>query len=867
MINSSLLRLFSLTGTIIMMASGHKSFRLPTNLAPTHYQLKLLPTFEDGFKTSGEVKISLLCNEPTNRVIFNQNGINIISVKLSTDSGGTINILEQKVVEDKQMYELELKSQLEKGHKYYLDMNFSYPLNDQLEGFYKSSYKDEKGNTRWLATTQFSPINARRAFPCWDEPSFKARFTISLGRSGNMTSLSNMERIDTIKMNGKNDWFWDHYQETPIMSTYLIAFIVCDFPYIDVANTTSPHFKVWSRRDLLKEMDYVASISPKLLAFIAEYFQMSFPLKKIDLFAVPDFGFSAMENWGLITFAESAIKNPHTIAHELAHMWFGNLVTPEWWEDLWLKEGFATFIGIVALTHVENNTEARDKWVISDLQTSLFMDSLESSHPVSNPVDDPRMIWQAFDAISYLKGSSIIRMMCEFLSEDLFRKGLNIYLRQYSYSNARREQLWQSFKNITDVDVEKVMDGWTLQVGYPVVTVQREYGSQSIVLTQEKFLLSGKNDEKSLWAVPISYTTQSNSPDAKHLMWLEGTDKVITVENLSEDNWFLINLDQTGFYRVNYDRKNWNLLLKAYKEIPRLSKAQLINDGFNLAIAEQLSYDVPLSIVEKLRDENDVLLWNVTINELKNVNYLLHKTPLSNSFKEYAFSLLPLENLNESSDIYKILLNFALSLDEKNTVKKEVEKLSKLIEKNESFTCIPKELRKSTYCAAIRHGTQEMWDFMWSKYTNENEPEEKSNLLLSLACSPDSEVLTRLLKALLSDDSNIRMQDGKFVFYAIAFNEVGTDLALDFLCEKWNEIRKRFGLGYKTLSTMVSSLGFVLNQESQYKKLHNLYLKNIDDLGTASNAFSTTLERIKINIKWQDKSYKDIEDWINKKLQ
>lgn len=852
--------------TSIVMASSQRGFRLPAAVAPSYYQLKLVPTFEDGFETTGEVKITLKCKEPTDRIIFNQNSINITSVILSSHSASTIKIKAQKVLRELQMHELELESQLEEGQEYFLDMNFSYPLNDQLEGFYRSSYKDEKGNTRWLATTQFSPVNARRAFPCWDEPSFKAKFSITLGRPGNMTSLSNMERIGTTEMIDKDGWFWDHYEDTPIMSTYLIAFIVCDFPYRDVTDTTSPHFKVWSRGGILNEMDHVASISPKLLAFIAEYFQLPFPLKKIDLFAVPDFGFSAMENWGLITFAESAIKNSHVIAHELAHMWFGNLVTPAWWEDLWLKEGFATFIGTVAQTHVDNSTEAEDKWIVNELQLSLYMDSFESSHPVSNPVDDPRMIWQAFDAISYQKGSSIIRMMCDFLGEDSFRKGLNNYLRSYSYSNARREQLWESFNNLTDVDVGKVMDGWTLQTGYPVVTVKREYGSQSILLTQEKFLLNGEHKDKTLWSIPISYRTQSDSPGNRSLVWLEGMSKEISVENLSDDDWILINLNQAGFYRVNYDSENWNLLLKAYEKLPRLSKMQLINDGFNLAIAGHLSYDVPLSIVEKSRDENDILLWNVTTTELQNIVFLLHKTPLLGSFKECAFSLLPLENQNDNA-VNNRLLNFALSLDEKNTVNEAIEKLNRLITNNEPFTCIPKELRKSTYCAAIKHGKQELWDLMWSRYTSENDPEEKMNLLLSLGCSRDKPTLERLLEGLISDDSNIRLQEGKFLFQAVATNEVGTDLALGFLSEKWNNIKDRYGWGYKTISTMVSSLGFVLNQEVQFQKLHNLHLKNINNLGTTSNSFNITLERIKININWRKKSYKDIEDWVYKKMQ
>ncbi|KAK8734033.1 hypothetical protein OTU49_017450 [Cherax quadricarinatus] len=435
--------------------------RLPRALKPLHYMVKLQPFINGNFSIMGYVEVEMEVVEPTSNITLHINDIitNNETIKLTPSddrTGSKIGIVKHLYDKEREFYIAKLNKELKPGKKYVLSMEFVGYLNDKLLGFYRSSYTDEQGNEKWIAVTQFQPTDARRAFPCFDEPALKATYEIFLGRESSMSSLSNMPKFETIPIEGQDGWVWDHFNTSVPMSTYLVAFVISDFASMESNDNDHVLFRVKARKAAINQADYALLTGPKILTHFEDYFNVSFPLPKQDMIAIPDFSAGAMENWGLITYRETAMlydpevssaRNKQRVAivvsHELAHQWFGNLVTPDWWTDLWLNEGFASFMEYIGVDHAEPTWNMMEQFVTEDVQRVFSLDWLESSHPISIPVGHPDEINEIFDLISYLKGASLIRMMNFFLTEKTLRKGLSNYLIGLKYKSAEQDDLWQ----------------------------------------------------------------------------------------------------------------------------------------------------------------------------------------------------------------------------------------------------------------------------------------------------------------------------------------------------------------------------------------------------------------------------------------
>ncbi|XP_029162416.1 aminopeptidase N-like [Nylanderia fulva] len=529
--------------------------RLPKAVVPDSYELWLIPfIWEGNFTFHGEVKILVNVTSDTNNVtlhavdmMIDEGFTNIREYSATSNKTKIIRIVEQRNDTDRQFHVIKTSDTLSRGKQYVVHLKFIGYLNDYLQGFYRSSYM--VGNqTRWIATTQFQATDARRAFPCFDEPALKAKFQINIARPRNMTSISNMPRKGApMPVPGLHTYVWDHYERSVPMSTYLVAFIVSDF---DVRRSEDGNFGVWARQEAISQSQYSLNIGPKILKYFEEYFQIKFPLPKMDMVALPDFSAGAMENWGLITYRETAMlyqegvststskqRVATVVSHELAHQWFGNLVTPSWWTDLWLNEGFASYVEYIGIDAVEPSWKVLEQFVIHDLQNVFSLDALESSHPISIEVGHPDEISEIFDRISYGKGASIIRMMDHFLTTKVFKQGLTNYLKGKAYQSAEQNDLWyaltqQAHKDKVlepSVTVKEIMDTWTLQTGFPVITVARNYNNNSAMLTQERFLLRNGTTQvttspsEPLWWVPITYTSekQLNFSNTQPIAWMK----------------------------------------------------------------------------------------------------------------------------------------------------------------------------------------------------------------------------------------------------------------------------------------------------------------------------------------------------------
>ncbi|CAH0563653.1 unnamed protein product [Brassicogethes aeneus] len=337
---------------------------LPRDLEPTHYRIKIIPNLKT-LDISGVVRITFIVKNETNKIIFNLSNIIIVeeSVKITQkENSKSIEIKSQNYMECC-LYEIALNNPLKVEEEYFLDLAYSGELNKSLQGFYKMTYLDNFDDVRTGASTQFSPTDARKAFPCFDEPHFKATFRISIARPSDMKTLSNMILEKSEPIIGSDNYVWDHYPETPKMPTYIVGFMITT---LKTTSNLDNLIRVWCRGILLGLTDFATDLAPKILNYLEDYFDIKFPLPKMDLVAVPEFGFSAMENYGMITFRENVLlcnknasidekkKSALVMGHEIAHQWFGNLVTPSTWNDLWLKEGFATYFEYLSVDKVAN---------------------------------------------------------------------------------------------------------------------------------------------------------------------------------------------------------------------------------------------------------------------------------------------------------------------------------------------------------------------------------------------------------------------------------------------------------------------------------------------------------------------------------
>lgn len=460
------------------------------------------------------------------------------------------------------------------------------------------------------------------------------------------------------------DFIWSVFEESVPMSTYLVAYTVNDFSYKESkVEGSDVVFRTWSRGGYIDQCDYAANVGPNVLKYYEEIFGIPFPLKKVDEIAIPDFSAGAMENWGLITYRETALlfapnvssesnkqRIAEVIAHELAHQWFGNLVTMKWWTDLWLNEGFATYIASLG---VKNLSPEWDSYNADSLDNSISIfrrDAQLSSHPISQPILNTSQIGERFDSISYKKGSAVLRMLHMLLGQDGFFEGVQDYLTKHKYQNAEQDDLWSAFTEKAhkfnrikpEYNMKTIMDSWTLQTGYPLVKVNRNYEDGSIVITQHRFLENNtipEEEAKKCWWVPLSYTTPSEldfmttTPKA----WLECDESEGNVplklnDVAAANEWIIFNIQLSGVYRVMYDIDNWKLLNATlnsdkFSTIHVMNRAHLVDDAISFAWSGYHDYDITFDILEYLTKEREYLPWKSALDGLSNVIRLLRPFP------------------------------------------------------------------------------------------------------------------------------------------------------------------------------------------------------------------------------------------------
>ncbi|NXD65362.1 AMPN Aminopeptidase, partial [Eolophus roseicapillus] len=798
-------------------------WRLPTTLVPEFYEVTLQPFLtpdaNNMYIFKGNSSVVFVCMKATDLILIHSKNLNYtlqgsFHASLQAVDGSSVPSISRTWLQPTTQYlVVQLGSPLQQGQRYRLFSIFTGELADDLAGFYRSEYMDESG-TKVVATTQMQAADARKAFPCFDEPAMKANFTVTLIHPSDHEAISNMPVKSTRQQEiDGNTWNITEFQTTPRMSTYLLAFIVSQFTYV---HSTSENvlIRIWGRPVAIAEGqgEYALQVTGPILNFFERHYNTAYPLPKSDQVGLPDFNAGAMENWGLVTYREnsllfddaySSIGNKErvvtVIAHELAHQWFGNLVTLRWWNDLWLNEGFASYVEYLGADSAEPSWNIKDLMVLNEVYTVMATDSLTTSHPLSfteDEINTPAEISEVFDSIAYSKGASVLRMLSEFLTEDVFKEGLQSYLHTFAYGNTVYTDLWVHLEEAVQrsslqlpSNVSSIMDRWTLQMGFPVITVNTLDGSvrQNHFLLDRDSVVERPSVFNYTWIVPITWMTLQTMGGRQ---WLTSVSETKPEFKVSSPNWLLLNLNVSGYFRVNYNQENWDQLLNQlstnHEAIPMINRAQIIDDAFNLARAHYVSVTLALSTTRFLSHETQYMPWQAALNNLAYFKLMFDRSevfgvmtvsrtlcrawvcprtgglvltillppqkyiqqqvmPLFNHYKNITnnWTTIPSGLMDQYSEINAISTACSYGIAECQDLASDY---FRQWQQNVSRNPIPPNLRSSIYCSIVAMGGEAAWDFIWDRFKEAPVVSEADKLRTALTCSPLPWILNRWVR-------------------------------------------------------------------------------------------------------------------------
>lgn len=846
--------------------------RLPASVQPLQYNISLHPNLTS-MTFQGNVSILVEVLQETKKIVLHSSDMNI--TKATFDSKD-VKILEYKPW---QQIAIKFTEDLQKG-KYVLNFVYKANLSSRYDGFYISSYADTNGTKRVLAATQFEPLAARKAFPCFDEPAFKSTFLIRMTREPEYTSLSNMPKAKTTDL--KNGLLEDEFEKSVKMSSYLVAFVVAEFSSVS-KNVSKSTVSVYAVPDKKEQMHYALDTACKLLEFYNTFFDSDYPLSKLDLVAIPDFLAGAMENWGLITFRETTLlvgdhSSPidkqlvtSVIAHELAHQWFGNLVTMRWWNDLWLNEGFATYMQYMSVETVFPELNM-DSEFLSVRFKAFAKDVLNSSHPVSAIVNTPEQVEEMFDSVSYEKGASILLMLSSALTKEEFQKGLIEYLQTYKFANTESDNLWNSLTQVSKqpFNVAQMMNTWTIQKGFPLVTVKRN-GTQ-VTLTQEHFLLNADNvtNDSSLWHIPLTYVNDSclNCTQVFHLR-----NKTATLKLPDQVKWLKFNYKSDGFYIVHYDEEGWRALIEAlkadFKVLTHKDKASLINNVFALSRLGKVSFRQVLNLLDYIKNETETAPLTEALFQLGQIFRLLDKrselnlaSRMSSYIKDHFGSLMENQSWEQESSVSKMtlraaLLDMACSLDIANCSQNATLLFNNWLNLNKS-SGIPSDLMTTVFKVAAR--TEDGWSVLLDTYKNSIYVPEKRKALVALASTQDVRKIIWILQRTL-DGSMIPTPEFPLVVHTICKNFAGYLYAWDFVKENWDKIIQKFPIGSFAIQSLITSTTSHFSTKTHLMETQNFF-NSLGERGSQMRVVQEAIETIKMNMRWIERNLETLQKWL-----
>ena len=826
--------------------------RLPKSTYPNRYEIELDVDL-DNFSYTGAQKVDLNVVEATNNIVLNSVGIEVTKAKIQTTKQDIP--LKVNYIEEDEKIVFESQETLSEG-VYELYIEFNSEITDDLKGFYKSSYMSEDGEKKWIATTQFEPTAARSAFPCWDEPEYKAIFSMTIITDEKYLRVSNEMVVEEEKV--ENNKLRTKFADSMKMSSYLVAFVIGDLEATVVGKSKTTDIRIIHRPGFSHQTSYAGTAAIKLLDFFEDYYKIPYPGTKLDLIAIPDFAMGAMENVGAVTFRENLLlfdkdkatrseldRSITVIAHELAHMWFGDLVTMKWWDGIWLNEAFASLMEVIA----SYNTYPEFKqWNAMNMsRTAGFsIDSLENSRPVEFDVETPDQAEEMFDVLTYEKGSTVLRMFQMFIGEEAFQNGVEAYLNKFKFENTNSSDLWDALSEASNQPLNKILPFWIREKGYPFLQV--DCSNNFLTIKQKPFLLKNvETDKNNIKPVPVQIKFLDTGNEEKFL--LDEAERVIDLKNLGEVPH--IHSGGWGFFHTFYDDEVFENILANFDKLNDLEKYRLLEDKwmqFKKAPTDIKDFYKFLMFFKKEKDEDIWIYMSSIIATIAN----LFESNNSDSFKAFVRDLTD-ELHNE--------LGFEVKKDEELEIKEVRDTINKLRAKNlddDSFIKKFSDIFKENKMESISEGTffssilfisaldeTNKIEIFLEKFENAESPQMQGRYRAVLGQVRDQNASKKIVEFML--DGRIRGADCPYILASMITNKYIGKKSWKVIKENFNDLLSV--MPDWTASRILDALPAIYDEEFA-GDIKNFIKKN--PLPSSEKLAAQKLERLEANIEFMD---------------
>ncbi|RTL37677.1 MAG: M1 family peptidase [Candidatus Melainabacteria bacterium] len=795
--------------TTAVMDPETVSYRLPRNVVPEKYEIKIEPDLVN-FRFDGEELIHVTIAEPVREIILNALELELFDAFVTNNQQKKV-VAQIRLDAENERAILSFPEQLESG-SWKLSIKFKGILNDKLHGFYRSTYKDPEGQTKVIATTQFEATDARRAFPCFDEPDFKAVYRVTLIVDRHLTAISNAKiRAEKLLPSGKKVV---RFNDTMKMSTYLVAFIVGEFEATEIVDADGTPVRIWTRPGQLHLAKFAEGIAVHALTFFNSYYGLKYPGDKLELIAIPDFAFGAMENLGAVTFRDTALlvdektashaeleRVADVVAHEIAHMWFGDLATMSWWNGIWLNEAFATFMEMLAVDSWKPNWKRWESFGVS--RASAFAtDGLRATRTIEFPVKRPEEAQGMFDVLTYEKGASVLRMLEQYLGAEPFRRGISLYLSKHKYANTETTDLWDAIEESTKEPVRQMMDSWIYQEGHPMITVESINDGKSLSLTQQRFMYFGENapGKDTLFHVPIMLKARTAEGHFEKKVILTG--KSTTVDLPAKLEWVVVNDGGHGFYRVRYGADLLKTIMTNINQFAPIERFNLVNDSWAAVLAGLMPLQQYLDMIRLFIEERDKNVWTVILGSLqyldrltadgKNAKTFEPLQKLTRTLFDKAYKRFGWENKAHEDELTKQLRGMIIgalgTLGEDEKVQEQAGELFERYLKDRSS--VSTDIAPALVTIMAHTGAEDRYSRFVHEFKTASTPQEEDRFMYALSAFRNEKLLKQTLEKTLNGE--VRTQNAPYLVRQVMLNPFGRKVSWEFINQNYPKIKDTF---------------------------------------------------------------------------